>query len=82
MNWFKHARIRSGRVDVSRCAKPDAAADCCSEVGQDVAEKVVGDDYVEALGVGCHKDHGGIDVLVVDLHAREFFCNSIDSALP
>jgi hypothetical protein len=41
------------------------------DVGEDVAEQVVGDHDVVALRVGHQEHRGGVDVLVLGLHARE-----------
>ena len=60
----------------------DAAGDGSSEVGEDVAEEVVGDDDVEAGGVGDHEDRGGVDVQVVVGDLGEFLGHGLDSALP
>ena len=40
------------------------------EVGEDVAEEVVGDDHVEARRVGRQEDRGRVDVQVVDGRRR------------
>jgi hypothetical protein len=44
----------------------DASGDGGGQVGEDVAEQVVGDDHVEAGGVGGQEDRGRVDVEVVD----------------
>ena len=58
-------------VDVAAGGQPDAAAHRGGEVGDDVAEQVVGDDHVEPAGVGDQVDGRGVDVLVGDLDVRE-----------
>ena len=52
-------------VDVAGGREADAAGDGGGEVGDDVAEEVVGDDHVEARRVGGHEDHRRVDVHVV-----------------
>ena len=52
-------------VDVPARGEADAAGDGGGEVGEDVAEEVVGDDHVEALGLGDEEDRRGVDVQVV-----------------
>jgi len=44
------------RVDVAARGQPDAAGDRGPQVGQDVAEQVVGDDDVEPFWCG-HEEH-------------------------
>src|SRR6478736_9445522 len=55
-------------VDVAGRGQADAAGDGGGEVGDDVAEEVVGDDHVEARRVRGHEDRGGVDVQVVGGH--------------
>ena len=57
--------VRSG-LTLPRRGQADAAGDRGGEVGDDVAEEVVGDDHVEAGRVGGHEDHRRVDVQVVD----------------
>ena len=45
-------------------ARPMPPLTARGEVGDDVAEQVVGDDHVETARVGHHVDGGGVDVLV------------------
>ena len=61
--------VRRG-VDISAGGQADTAADRGSQVGDDVAEQVVGDDDVEAPGVGDQVDGRGVNVLVGHLDIR------------
>src|SRR5271155_2576029 len=56
------------RVEVGRGREADAAGDGAGEVGEDVAEVVVGDDDVVALRLLHQVDAGGIDMVVVPRH--------------
>src|SRR5262249_28469775 len=60
-----HRGELAGRVDVPARGDADAAGDGRGEVGDDVTEEVVGDDDVEALGLGDQEDGGRVDVQVV-----------------
>ena len=62
---LEHGGELAGGVDVPAGGQSDAAADRGGEVGEDVAEQVVGDDHVEAARVVDQVDGGGIDVGVV-----------------
>ena len=75
---------RSGpvRVQVGRGGEPDAPADGTGQVGQDVAEEVVGDDDVVAPGLLHQVDAGGIDVVVVPGDVGEFGGHLGDGAVP
>src|SRR6478736_1527061 len=55
---LEHARMAALGVDVAAGREPDAARDRRGDVGDDVAEQVVGDDHVEATGVGGEEDRG------------------------
>ena len=79
---LEHGRRGAVHVDVAGCGQADAAGDGCGQVGDDVAEEVVGDDDVEACGVGDQEDHGRINVQVVDADVREFLRHGLDRALP
>ena len=54
-------------IDVAAGGDAHAALNHRAEVGDDVAEHVVGDDHVEPLGVLHHPHAGGVDVGVVAL---------------
>ena len=56
--------VRVG-VDVAAGGQADATGDGRRDVGDDVAEEVVGDDDVEPAGVGGQEDRGRVDVQVV-----------------
>ena len=62
--------VRSGLM-LPLAARPMPPVIGGREVGDDVAEQVVGDDHVEARRVGGHEDRGGVDVQVVDRHVGE-----------
>ena len=53
-------------VDVAAGGQTDAAGDGAGQVGQDVAEQVVGDDHVEPGRIGGQQDRRRVDVQVVD----------------
>src|SRR6266496_5676969 len=57
------------RVEVGARRRAEPAGDRGAEVGQDVAEQVVGDDHVEAPWVVDQVQAGGVDVAVVQAHA-------------
>ena len=65
VNGLEHARERAIRVDVARGREADAAGDGAGQVGQDVAEEVVGDDDVEARRVCDQEDRRRVDVQIV-----------------
>ena len=69
---FEHRRVGPGRVDISAGGQPDSAADRGGQVRDDVAEQVVGDDDVEAAGIGDEMDGRGVDVLIGHLDVRIF----------
>ena len=79
---LEHAREGAVRVDVAGCREADAAADRRGEIGEDVAEQVVGDDDVEPAGVRHHEDRRGVHVQVVDGDVRVFGRDPVDGALP
>ena len=82
VHGLEHRRELTGRVDVARGGQADAAGDCAGEVGDDVAEQVVGDDHVEALRVLHEHDHGGIDVQVIDRHLGVLRPDGLEDAVP
>src|SRR5690606_6287716 len=82
VHGLEHARVGAGGVDIAAGRQADTTADGGGQVGDDVAEQVVGDDHVEAARVVDHVDGGGVDVLVGDLDVGEFRAHLVDSALP
>ena len=82
VHGFEHGGVLARGVEVARRAQADAAGDGSGLVGEDVAEQVVGDDDVEARGVGDHVDGGGVDVAVVDGHIRVLLPHLVDDAAP
>ena len=69
-------------VQVGRAGEADAAAHRTTEVGEDVAEEVVGDDHVVALRVLHEVDAGGVDVVVGGLDLGELLGHLVERALP
>jgi hypothetical protein len=53
-------------VEVGAGGGAEAAGDGRAQVGEDVAEQVVGDDHVEAARVGDQVQAGGVGVGVVE----------------
>src|SRR5699024_2343618 len=82
VNRFKHRRVGLGGVDIARGCQADAACNSACQVGQDIAEEVIGDNNVVALRIGDHVNSGGVDVVVVDLDLREFLGDIFYGALP
>ena len=68
---LEHRGVGAAHVEVAARREPDAPADGGGQVGDDVAEEVVGDHDVEAARVGDQEDRGGVDVQVVGRHVRE-----------
>ncbi len=67
VHGFEHRWIGPRRIDVAARRQSDAAAYRGGQVGDDVAEQVVGDDDVESPRVGDEVDGRGVDVLIGDL---------------
>ena len=72
MYGLEHGGELANGVDVAACRVANTAGDRTCEVGDDVAEEVVGDDHVKAGGVGDHEDGGRVNVQVVGLNLGEF----------
>ncbi len=79
---LEHRRVGAADVEVAAGREPDAAGDRGGEVGEDVAEQVVGDDHVEALRLGDQEDGRGVDVQVVGGDVGELLADPGDGALP
>ena len=82
VHGFEHGRRRPIHVQVSGCGQSDAAGDGTGQVGEDVAEEVVGDNHIEARGIGDHVDGGGVHVHVVVPDVRKLSRNGLDRAAP
>ena len=79
---LEHRRPGAGRVEVGRRGPADAAGDRAAEVGEDVAEEVVGDHDVVAAGVLHEVDAGGVDVVVGGGDVGVLGCDLVERALP
>ena len=79
---LEERRPGAGRVEVGRGGEADAAADGAGQVGQDVAEEVVGHDDVVALRLLDQVDARGVDVVVVPGDVGELGRDLVDGALP
>ena len=64
MHWFKHRRTRSIGVEIARRGKPNSTGDRSAEIGEDVAEQVVGNDDVVTLRVFNEVDTSSIDMVI------------------
>src|SRR6202453_4802606 len=63
-------------------AEADSAGHRGAEVGEDVAEEVVGDDDIEPFGLGDEEHRRGVDVAVVNRHAGELLGKPVHGPLP
>src|SRR5699024_2612599 len=79
-HWLDHHREGAMWVDVAARGEPAAAADCGGEVGDDVAEDVVGEDHVETGRVLDQVDHHRVDVRVVHLDIGMLGADLLDDA--
>ena len=79
---LEQRRARPGRVEVRRGGPPDPAGDGAAEVGEDVAEEVVGDDHVVPAGVLHEVDARGVDVVVAGRDVGVLGGDLVEGALP
>ena len=82
MDRLKHRRAGACRVEVRRRGEADASRHGAAEVGEDVAEEVVGDDDVVALRVLHEVDAGGVDVVVGGLDIGVVGGHPVEGPLP
>ena len=82
VHGLEQRRARAGRVEVGRGGEPDPPRHRAGEVREDVAEEVVGDDHVVALGSLHQVDAGCVDVVVVARHAGVLARHLVDHPLP
>ncbi len=69
-------------VDVAGGSEAQSTGELCGEVGDDVAEEVVGDNDVELFRVA-NEFHGqGIDIEVAGLDVGVLLANRLEHALP
>ena len=68
VHGLEHRGIGPGGIDISARGQANSAAHRRGQVGDDVAEQVVGDDHVKTPRVGDQEDGGSIDVLICHLH--------------
>ena len=82
MHGLEHGRPCAVGIEVGRSCSADAAGDRAAEVGQDVAEEVVGDDHIVALRV-FHEIYAGRIGMVVDgFQIAVFGDDFVECALP
>ena len=82
VDGLEQRRPGAGGVEVARRRPADAAGDRAAEVGEDVAEEVVGDDDVVAARVLDEVDAGGVDVVVGGGDVGELGRDRLERALP
>ena len=70
------------RVQVGGGSQADTAGHRTTEVGEDVAEQVVGDDHVVTLGVLHEVDAGGVDMVVRRLDLGVLGSDFVEGAFP
>ena len=73
--------VRAG-LRLAEAAEPDPAGDRAAEVGEDVAEQVVGDDHVVAARVLHEVDARGVDVVVRGRDVGVLGGDLVERALP
>ena len=82
MDRLEHARVAATRVDVAARSEADAAADGRTDVGEDVAEEVVGDNDVEPLRLRQEEHRCRVNVAVVGLDLGVLDLDAIECLLP
>jgi hypothetical protein len=82
VHGLEHRRGGPIRVDVPRGGPTDPAGDGTPQVGEDVAEEIVGDDHVETVRLLDKVDARSIDMVVPGLHIRIFEGDLVEGALP
>ncbi len=82
VHGLEHRGERAVGVDVPRSGETDASGDGAGQVGEDVAEEVVGDDHVEAARVRDQEDRRRVDVQVVYGDVGVLGCHRVHDALP
>src|SRR5699024_7652233 len=68
VNRLKHTRVRATRVDAATRGEPDPARYGGRQVGENIAEEVIGHNDVKTSRVGDHVDGGGIDMDIVHVN--------------
>ena len=79
---LEHGRTGAGGVQVGARGEPDPPGYRAAEVGEDVAEEVVGDDHVVLLGRLHEVDAGGVDVVVGGGDVGVLGGDLVEGALP
>src|SRR4029079_7341266 len=82
VHGLEHAGVAPAHVQVAAGGQPDAAGHGRGQVGQDVAEQVVGDDHVEPGRVLHQEDGRGVDVQVVGADLRVLGGHGGEDPLP
>src|SRR5699024_1142100 len=82
VHWLEHRRVSAGGVNIARGCQTDATGYSASQVSQNIAEEIIGDNHVIARWVSDHVDGCRIDVVVVDFNLGKFWRNLINGALP
>src|ERR1700759_4477881 len=79
---LEHAGRGPLRVDVAARGEPDPAGHRGPQVGEDVAEEVIGDDDVETFGLGDEEHRRGVHVAVVHRALGELLGQRVHGPLP
>ncbi len=82
VDGLEQRRPRAGRVEVGRGGESDPPRHRSGQVGEDVAEEVVGDDDVVAVGSLHEVDAGRVDMVVVTGHPGVLRRHLVDHPLP
>ena len=82
MDGLEHRRKIAGRVQVCARRQTDSSPDCTRQVSNDVAEEIVGDNYIKSRGIRDEKNRRRVDVQIVNRHIGKIECNRINDSLP
>ena len=69
-------------IDVGAGSEAEATSELRGEVGDDVAEKIIGDDDVELAGIADQFHGKGVDVKVTGIDVGVFVLEGFEGALP
>ena len=82
MDGLEHRGAGAGGVEVGGGGAADPAGDCAAEVGEDVAEEVVGDYHVVATRILYEMDARRVDVVVGGRDVGVLSRDGVERALP
>jgi hypothetical protein len=79
---LEHARVLALRIQIGRWRDTDGPSNCGTEIGEDIAKQIAGNDNIEPIGVQYEMRSQDIDMVLIGTYIGILFGNGAKALVP